>query len=127
MKQRWLIPSLAAAPMAAGCGSNRQPPGQDAGAGWQTCTDQQGRRSDDADLSARHGDRGRLDHRHFFESRTCPFEQTTEHTETLSWTRRAAAGCAGRPSARDDRQERKAPPVHLSLVFLTIVVSFSAA
>jgi hypothetical protein len=48
MKRLWLIPSLAAAAMAAGCGSKPQPQGQDQGAGWQACTDQQGRVVEDA-------------------------------------------------------------------------------
>jgi len=53
MKRLWLIPPLAAAAMAAGCGSNRQPQGQDAGAGWQTCTDQQGRVVDERQCDSR--------------------------------------------------------------------------
>lgn len=48
MKKLWLVPPLAAAAIAAGCGSKPQPPlGQGQGAGWQTCTDQQGRVVDD--------------------------------------------------------------------------------
>ena len=50
MKRLWLIPPLAAAALAAGCGSKPQPPqgqGQGQGAGWQTCTDRQGRVVDD--------------------------------------------------------------------------------
>ena len=44
MKRLWLIPPIAAAAMAAGCVSTPQPPqGQGTGAGWQTCSDQQGR------------------------------------------------------------------------------------
>jgi hypothetical protein len=48
MKRLWLVPSLAAAAIAAGCGSNPpslppQAQGQGQGTGWQTCTDQQGR------------------------------------------------------------------------------------
>jgi hypothetical protein len=53
MKRLWLIPPLAAAALAAGCGS--KPPqgqGQGAGAGWQSCTDQQGRIVDDAQCAA---------------------------------------------------------------------------
>jgi hypothetical protein len=54
MKRLWLIPSLAAAAMAAGCGSKPPAPqGQGQGAGWQTCTDQQGRVVDDRQCDAR--------------------------------------------------------------------------
>jgi hypothetical protein len=52
MKRLWLIPPLAAAAMAAGCGSNPQQ-GQGQGAGWQTCTDQQGRVVDERQCDSR--------------------------------------------------------------------------
>jgi hypothetical protein len=42
VKKLWIVPTIAAAAMAAGCGSN-PPQGQGQGADWQTCTDQQGR------------------------------------------------------------------------------------
>jgi hypothetical protein len=43
VKKLWIVPTLAAAAIAAGCGSKPpQPQGQGDG-GWQTCTDQQGR------------------------------------------------------------------------------------
>jgi hypothetical protein len=43
VKTLWIVPTLAAAAIAAGCGSKPpQPQGQGDG-GWQTCTDQQGR------------------------------------------------------------------------------------
>src|SRR5471030_1351847 len=58
MNRLWLVPSLAAAAIAAGCGSNPQslPPqaqGQGQGAGWQTCTDQQGRVVDERQCDTR--------------------------------------------------------------------------
>jgi hypothetical protein len=53
MKRLWLIPPLAAAALAAGCGSKPQPPGQDPNAGWQTCTDQQGRVVDERQCDSR--------------------------------------------------------------------------
>jgi hypothetical protein len=54
MKRLWLIPPLAAAAIAAGCGSKPQPPlGQGQGAGWQTCTDQQGRVVDERQCDPR--------------------------------------------------------------------------
>jgi hypothetical protein len=55
VKRLWLIPSLAAAAIAAGCGRNAPPAGQGQGqgqgTGWQTCTDQQGRVVDDSQCS----------------------------------------------------------------------------
>ena len=54
MKKLWLVPPLAAAAIAAGCGSKPQPPqGQGDGAGWQTCTDQQGRVVDERQCDPR--------------------------------------------------------------------------
>ena len=54
MKRLWLIPPLAAAAIAAGCGSKPQTPqGQGDGAGWQTCTDQQGRVVDERQCDSR--------------------------------------------------------------------------
>ena len=56
MKKLWIVPTLAAAAIAAGCGS--KPPqgqgqGQGQGAGWQTCTDQQGRVVDEQQCDSR--------------------------------------------------------------------------
>jgi hypothetical protein len=54
MKRLWLIPPLAAAALAAGCGSKPAPPqGQGDGTGWQTCTDQQGRVVDERQCDSR--------------------------------------------------------------------------
>ena len=54
MKRLWLIPPLAAAAIAAGCGSKPQvPQGQGDGTGWQTCTDQQGRIVDERQCDSR--------------------------------------------------------------------------
>jgi hypothetical protein len=53
VKKLWIVPTLAAAAIAAGCGSKpRQPQGQGDGA-WQTCTDQQGRVVDERQCDSR--------------------------------------------------------------------------
>jgi hypothetical protein len=53
MKRLWLIPPLAAAAIAAGCGSRPQPPQGQGDGGWQTCTDQQGRVVDERQCDSR--------------------------------------------------------------------------
>jgi len=54
VKKLWLVPAMAAAAIAAGCGSNPKPPlGQDQGTDWQTCTDQQGRVVDERQCDPR--------------------------------------------------------------------------
>ena len=54
MKTLWIVPTLAAAAIAAGCGSTRQPQPQGQGdGGWQTCTDQQGRVVDERQCDSR--------------------------------------------------------------------------
>ena len=53
MKTLWIVPTLAAAAIASGCGSRPpQPQGQGDG-GWQTCTDQQGRVVDERQCDQR--------------------------------------------------------------------------
>jgi hypothetical protein len=48
VKKLWIVPTLAAAAIAAGCGSKPAQTGQGQdGTGWQTCTDQQGRVADE--------------------------------------------------------------------------------
>lgn len=51
-KTLWLVPTLAAAAIAAGCGSRGQTVGGD---GWQTCTDQQGRVVDERQCQGQGG------------------------------------------------------------------------
>ena len=53
MKRLWLIPALAAAAIAAGCGSKPQAPQGQGDSGWQTCTDQQGRIVDERQCDTR--------------------------------------------------------------------------
>jgi hypothetical protein len=53
VKKLWLIPPLAAAAIAAGCGSKPQAPQGQGDGGWQTCTDQQGRIVDERQCDSR--------------------------------------------------------------------------
>ena len=53
MKRLWLIPPLAAAAIAAGCGSKPQAPQGQGDGGWQTSTDQQGRIVDERQCDTR--------------------------------------------------------------------------